>query len=141
LDAAHTTLPFSGQLWPAIEKNRFKLTVNMRLRSAGLTIHDKADMMEFSRFLLSIGNGLAPTIDGYVRLPDAIVMPYEGCASMQQLVHKIYGELTDPHGYRVLSMAQKQQFFAERALLAPKNADIKRLNDDILKMLPGERVV
>ncbi|RHZ17048.1 hypothetical protein DYB26_007715 [Aphanomyces astaci] len=104
----------------------------MRLQSRGLSDQDKLDMTAFSRLLLSIGNGSAPSIDGCVRLPDSTVMPYEGETTIHALVHKLYGDLTDPHGYRLWSTDQRQRFFAERAILAPKNTDITKMNTSIL---------
>ncbi|RHY42817.1 hypothetical protein DYB34_005688 [Aphanomyces astaci] len=104
----------------------------MRLQSRGLSDQDKLDMAAFSRLLLSIGNGSAPSIDGCVRLPDSIVMPYEEETTIHALVHKLYGDLTDPHGYRLWSTDQRQRFFAERAILAPKNTDITKMNTSIL---------
>ncbi|KAF0729730.1 hypothetical protein AaE_009353 [Aphanomyces astaci] len=141
LDAVHATLPFSRQLWPLIENNKIKLTINMRLRSRGLSDQDKHDVASFARFILSIGHGTAPTVQGRVRLPDSISTLYDGPHSVRELIQTIYGRLNDPLGYRLWTTRQKQDFFAERAILAPKNADIARLNSTILSMIPGEAVI
>ncbi|KAF0748275.1 hypothetical protein AaE_007399, partial [Aphanomyces astaci] len=136
MECVRATLPRSMALWDEIRPNRVVLTTNMRLQSNHLSSSDKAEMVQFSKFLLSLGNGTAPTINGQVQLPPGIAKRYTGQQSLDELVQKIYGDLSR-HGFLKWPLVTKQQYLAERALLAPTNAVVTKLNNAILKLLPG----
>ncbi|RHY51534.1 hypothetical protein DYB38_005830 [Aphanomyces astaci] len=107
-------------------------------QSTHLSDADKAEMAQFSKFLLSLGNGTAPTINGQVQLPLGIAKRYTGQESLNDLIQTIYGDLTR-NGFPQWHVADKQRYLAERALLAPTNAVVNKLNKAILKTLPGAK--
>ncbi|KAF0706970.1 hypothetical protein AaE_013847 [Aphanomyces astaci] len=95
-------------------------------------------MFELSgyEFLLSLGNGTAPTINGQVQLPLGIAKRYTGQESLNDLIQTIYGDLTR-NGFPQWHVADKQRYLAERALLAPTNAVVNKLNMCNITTLPG----
>jgi hypothetical protein len=137
MDCARATLPRSTILWDTIRPNHVTLTTNMRLLSNKLSDADKAEMIEFSKFLLSLGNGTAPTINGQVQMPHGIAKRYTGEQSINELIETIYGDLSR-NGFLKWPVDTKQKYLAERALLAPTNAVVTNLNNTILKTLPGD---
>ncbi|KAH9114215.1 hypothetical protein LEN26_013061, partial [Aphanomyces euteiches] len=118
--AVNATFPRSP-LWKHICLNRTKLTINMQLLSNSLSEEDKAKMVEFADFLLSVGEGTARTVNGRIQLPDGIAQEYEDQSSLKCFVMKIYRDLIRGDGYRSWSMDEKSQYLAERGLLAPSN--------------------
>ncbi|KHJ89452.1 hypothetical protein OESDEN_10722 [Oesophagostomum dentatum] len=100
-------------LWSLFKVHR--LSANMRARDAGADWH---------RFLLDIGegkNGEGKNGDheGRINLDENIL-------SVENIVTEIFGESIDPNETEVLY---------ERAILAPKNVNVKRLNDDAVQRL------
>ncbi|KAL0311217.1 UNVERIFIED_CONTAM: hypothetical protein Sangu_2416400 [Sesamum angustifolium] len=87
----------------------------------------------FSDFLLRIGNGDEPTIEGdMIRIPDSMPIPWEGEHSIQQLINSVFPELS--------SHAYDPEYIASRALLTPLNDDVNKLNEKILTIFHGEEV-
>ena len=104
----------------------FHLTINMRLNNPDLTAQGRRDMETFAAALLDIGNGktLHPRIH-------ATVSPWayghlQG-ASIEQLLDQIYPRLAHAQ--------PSNQYLAERAILAVRNADVSRLNTIAMGLL------
>jgi len=94
------------------------LTVNMRL---GLEDRDR----EFAKWLLEVGEGKHASADGTVKLPPSV-----RCGdSIENLFTSIYPNLNRP---------QEDSYFAERAILTSRNAEVKELNEQLLSRFPGE---
>ncbi|KAF0701863.1 Aste57867_7845 [Aphanomyces stellatus] len=136
-EVVNTTLPHS-RLWETISLNCMKLTTNMRLQASGLDPQEKLDMENFSAFLLSIGNGTAPQVDGRIRLPDGMAENYVGPLCLERLIDKIYADVCYVDGYVNWPSEQKQKYLCDRAILAPKNNAVVAINRTVLNLLPGE---
>ncbi|KAL0340283.1 UNVERIFIED_CONTAM: ATP-dependent DNA helicase PIF6 [Sesamum radiatum] len=84
----------------------------------------------FSDFLLRIGNGDEPTIEGdMIRISDCMAIPWEGEHSIEQLINFIFPELS--------SHAYDPEYIASRALLTPLNDDVNKLNEKVLIVFHG----
>ncbi|KAK6023902.1 hypothetical protein OSTOST_10298 [Ostertagia ostertagi] len=90
------------------------LTVNMRARDAGDDWHER---------LLGIGNGDCNDVNDCVLMPEEMM-----CSS--DIVTEIFGATLDP---------ERTSELCERAILAPKNVHVQRLNDIALDRLRVER--
>ncbi|KAL6740115.1 hypothetical protein Aduo_013502 [Ancylostoma duodenale] len=99
-------------LWPLFKVHH--LEANMRARNAGL---------DWQRFLLDVGNGHANDEEGRVQL-------HEDNLSAENIVTEIFGQVIDP--------AQTENLY-ERAILAPTNVSVKKINDDAMECLRVER--
>ncbi|KAG9413788.1 hypothetical protein AC1031_013009 [Aphanomyces cochlioides] len=77
-------------------------------------------------------------IDGKVRLPDGIAKEYVDETSVNDLVDTIYGDLANSTAYQSWPLEKKMEYFAERALLAPKHDVVTKLNRRILDKLPTD---
>lgn len=103
----------SSNIWHLVRK--FTLTINMRAE----------DDEEFRSFLLDIGNGTYPTIDGgdMIALPENIVL-----SSEDDLVREVYGQ----------DVPISPDVIRSSAILCPKNSHCSTINDSIIAMLPGD---
>ncbi|RCN51900.1 hypothetical protein ANCCAN_01988 [Ancylostoma caninum] len=95
-------------LWPLFKMHR--LEANMRSRVAGRDWH---------RFLLDIGNGQANDGDDRVNLEEDFL-----CDG--NIVTEIFGEVIDPN--------EAENLYG-RAILAPKNAHVRKINDEAMERL------
>ncbi|GAA0187249.1 hypothetical protein LIER_34537 [Lithospermum erythrorhizon] len=110
-------------LWPIMEK--FNLSENIRARSDP----------KFSEFLLRVGNGEEPTNEeGNIHIPKEMVVPYDTDeTSEQRLIDLIFPSL-DENRYSI-------DYMSKRAILAPKNEDVDKLNNKMIKQFQGrERI-
>jgi len=86
-----------------------------------------AEEVEFARFLLEIGEGRTPTVDGdsLIKLPDQCVDNGPGYSG---LIDHIWGcGQIDPESIRT----------ANKAILCPKNRETFKINADVLELIPG----
>ena len=119
-DIIHASIQAS-QLWDDIQV--LHLHKNMRLRS-------DSDREAFSQWLLNIGHGRdcnTGSPSSTLQIPETM-----RCKSEQSLITNIYGALIICH------TPPSADFFAERAILAPRNDEVRSLNSSILKFLPGQ---
>lgn len=100
-----------------------KLRQNMRLDAT-------AEEQKFARWLIEIGHGSNTDENGLTKLPENIVN--EDC---EEFLTKMYGEAFD------LPSMPHPDFFHQRAILAPRNTDVKETNATILKRMPGEELL
>lgn len=110
-------------LWTSI--NILHLTTNMRVHLRG---DDQAGM--FSEYLLSIGDGTYP----HTELPNIITVPeFINCtATLEEMKETIYPNLQEH--------AHNGEWLSERAILAPLNDTVNRINAALIQQFPGDVV-
>jgi ATP-dependent exoDNAse (exonuclease V) alpha subunit len=129
------------QVFPVIEKgNKAQMIsasiVKSHLWSNTKILHLRQNMRsmhdhDFAEFLMRIGDGNEPTkSDNMVRVPNEIVIPWEGENSIQNLIEHTFPQLQ--------SHAWDPSYMVERAIITPKNYDVQRLNDIIIDQFPGD---
>ncbi|XP_076883420.1 uncharacterized protein LOC143532186 [Bidens hawaiensis] len=113
----------------------FRLTQNMRVNRPNMSPEDAAEITEFSKWLLDIGNGLCGFPDDrmnedskVVHIPKRYIIPYDK-DSMLKLVRFIYDNDT--------LQSPTPSDLAHKAIVCPKNKTADLINDVILDMLPG----
>ncbi len=107
-------------LWDTMEI--LKLEENMRLR------HSPEDA-PFSEWLLDIGHGRGIDVDGKVQIPQHMIIYNE-----DELIHNIYGDIAS------LGLTPPPNYFLDRAILAPRNVDVRETNAKILEKMPGNEI-
>uniref|UniRef100_A0A182NT38 ATP-dependent DNA helicase n=1 Tax=Anopheles dirus TaxID=7168 RepID=A0A182NT38_9DIPT len=113
---------------------RLRLTVNMRVRTAP-TVNHANELHEFAEFLLRIGEGRHDTFPGvdqsFAKIPRDLVVPSTANAQhdIQSLVGRIYPDIALYYRH--------PDFFSDRAILSPLNADVTTINDTVLQTIPG----
>ena len=118
-DVVHATLQ-SSPLWNKVHV--LHLHQNMRL-------HSHPQHTTFAHWLLDVGHG---RLTDHKQRPSSMTVPTAMCSqSENDLIETIYGSMRDNNTI-------PPQFFHERAILAPRNIDIRNLNDTILNLFPGD---
>jgi ATP-dependent DNA helicase PIF1 len=102
-------------IWENIET--LKLSSNMRM------VHQ--DDIHYANFILKIGEGTQPEINGMVELPQNSVIH-----STEDLIRFVYPDFEE--------RGSQPTYLSERAILAVTNSDVDALNDKVIKMLAGE---
>ncbi|TKR61952.1 hypothetical protein L596_025979 [Steinernema carpocapsae] len=102
----------SSELWPLF--NKHSLINNMRVRE---------DQQAHKDWLLQLGNGQLPHFDG-----DKIEIPHKFLGA-GDLVTEIFADAIANGDYAEVG---------KRAILSSKNCRVYKLNEDVLKLLPGE---
>jgi hypothetical protein len=107
-----------------------ELLTNMRLRLTGI---DK-DAEDYAKWLLSIGNGTAPTTsnevyDDLVEIPENICMD----ANINELIDWVFPDIAIHH--------DDPNWICERAILTPKNKNVNEINETIAKRFPGNEIL
>ena len=102
----------------------------MRLRLTGI---DK-DAEDYAKWLVSIGNGTAPTTsnevyDDLVEIPENICMD----ANINELIDWVFPDIAIHH--------DDPNWICERAILTPKNKDVNEINETIAKRFPGNEIL
>jgi ATP-dependent exoDNAse (exonuclease V) alpha subunit len=107
------------------------LKTNMRLLRT-VNEPDAIEQEEFANWLLKVGEGQIPTIDGLanniIQLPNDIVLQSQNINDLIQLI------------YPNLSINSNPKYLVERAILTPKNVDVYSVNTIIMDQFPGEAV-
>ena len=107
-------------LWKDIQVRH--LWTNMR-------VCESADSRAFSNWLLNIGHGLS--LDGSHRSPTVSIPSHMIRSSKNDLINVVYGFIEQ------YTTMPSPEFFQHRAILAPINNDIRKLNTLILSQFPG----
>ena len=110
---------------------QFKLTENMRIKSAAINQNrNSTDLMEFATFLLNIGEGLIKYIQNS-KYNDEIALPNQISKNMDasELIQKVYPNLDQNY--------LDVEFMTSRAILAPTNEEVDRINDLTSTFFPG----
>nr|CAG8627565.1 809_t:CDS:2 [Entrophospora candida] len=127
----HTLKDLMKAVDPELEGKPFgvmKLKINMRLRC---TTSDLIEQDEFARWLLKVGEGHITAVGpekNTIQLPDDIVLSFEELTDLTQFVYSGFSSHTN------------SQYLVEHAILAPKNDQVKAINDIIMTQFPGDTV-
>uniref|UniRef100_A0A6N2LSK5 DNA helicase Pif1-like 2B domain-containing protein n=1 Tax=Salix viminalis TaxID=40686 RepID=A0A6N2LSK5_SALVM len=130
-DNYNNDLPFCGKT--------ILLGENIRLSTNGLTFEEKANIHEFSKWTLSVGNGymsdlpsLSEPDDYFVVVPSNLLFQ-PSCDPISAIVSTIYPNISeaqvDPY------------YFRERAIVTTKNIIVDEINDFVFRITPGEKRV
>lgn len=122
----------SSYLWDHCKV--LKLTKNMRLLNNSLSSDEAKDIEEFSNWILIVGNGkISVPNDGetLIEIPDEFLIT-KADGPIEAISREIYGDPTLLHEQKNLL------FFQERAILAPTNKDVNKLNLILLSKLKSE---
>ena len=166
-DLTGSSAPFGGkvvvfggdfrQILPIIEKASKEevlaslLTALPLWRAAGVHVHrlDRnvraSEDPGYQDFLEKVGNGILPSEakigPDSVRLPDEICAP--STRTEETLTKKIFPDLgAAVHlATQAGSTAEAMEYFADRAILAPRHEDADQANNKILDNLPGDNAV
>ncbi|KAG5235298.1 replication protein DNA-binding [Salix suchowensis] len=111
----------------------------MRLSTHGLTSEEKTEIIEFSEWILNVGNGQISTLglldesdDSFVSIPSDLLLE-NSCEPISTIVSTIYPTICDIH--------VDAAFFRERAIVTTKNTTVAEINDFVLNIAPGEKRV
>jgi len=90
-----------------------------------------AEEIEFAQFLLDIGRGRAPTVDGdsLIRVPDQCV----------DSGYKYFGLIDHIWGHGDIDIATLRD--SNKAILTPTNEDALEINEQVLDRIPGDPVM
>ena len=129
-----------SKLWKSFE--RITLTKNMRVLSIE-SVEDREKLQDFCDFLIKIGDGKLPTDDtGAIQIPDQFLLPPN---DPNGLMKWVYGDRPIPvpaggtcSSERYNSILNKNiEYYRDKAILCPKNVDVDKLNEQMMKTLPG----
>ena len=110
--------------------NKCKLTENMRIKSASNNLGQDPSILErFSNYLISIGEGLESNIENSKYI-DEINLPMGKNMDENELIKLVYPDI-DKNAY-------DPEFMCSRAILAPKNTDVDKINELASNYFPGE---
>ena len=75
------------------------------------------------QYLLNVGNGdLATNVMGEIELPNSIL-------SKGKIIEEVFGDCLESGNYEKMK---------DRAILAPLNKDVSKINSDIIERIPGD---
>jgi hypothetical protein len=106
-----------------------KLLINIRLCQTN-DIHKNLRQRNFAKFLLKIDNGKYPVIqdtENIINLPSDMVISEE---KLSDLIDFFYPNLTEN--------SSNMDYMAGRAILAPKNDNVKNIFFLIMNQFPGK---
>ncbi|KAL6546147.1 hypothetical protein OROGR_010021 [Orobanche gracilis] len=129
-DIVHATIT-SSKIWESCEV--LQLTRNMRLQG-GSSPSEVEEIKNFAEWLLEVGNGtLGGENDGEadIKLPDDIIIK-DAKDPIASIVESTYPS--------ILQNMSDPKFFQERAILAPTNEMVEKINEYISSLMPGEEV-
>nr|KAJ0204239.1 hypothetical protein LSAT_V11C500252930 [Lactuca sativa] len=111
----------------------YQLTKNMRL-TVGSDTSVIQKTMDFAKWLLDIGEGkLGGSNDGkmIIDIPNDLLIndPYDPIGSLLEFVYPL-----------ILEASSILEYFQERAILAPKNEVVGKINDRLLALFSGDEV-
>lgn len=129
-EVVHATIT-SSYLWDFCEV--MTLHTNMRLLTGSLD-SDVKQRKDFSDWVLGIGDGSVgendDDVDISVQIPDDFLIKSSG-DSLASIVCSTYPSFLDN--------MNDLSFFKDRAILAPKNDDVDKINDYMLSLIPGDQ--
>uniref|UniRef100_A0A6N2NLJ3 ATP-dependent DNA helicase n=1 Tax=Salix viminalis TaxID=40686 RepID=A0A6N2NLJ3_SALVM len=126
----------SSILWPKFTV--MTLTENMRLSTDGLSLEEKAEIREFSEWILSVGNGQISDLPSLSEADEFLSLflsssPSASCDPIPTIVSTIYPNICD--------VQIDPGFYRERAIVTTKNTTVAEINDFVLHITPGTKRV
>lgn len=119
-DVVHATIQAS-ELWSHVQV--LHLRQNMRLLPTN-------DSENFARWLIEVGHALESQP---LSSKSSIALPSQMCCYDEHtLIETVYNSLS------TVGSLPAPEYFRDRAILAPRNDDVRALNETILNLLPGE---
>ncbi len=114
------------------------ITDNMRLRNMNANDTERQSAIEFTEWVLALGNGTLPNLtptdydnsieDDWIKLPTDLLLPSNE-NTLEKLITFVYeNTLTAP----------VPGFLMDRAILTPKNDDVMAINNQMLALANGE---
>jgi ATP-dependent DNA helicase PIF1 len=104
-----------SRLWTLFRK--FKLVQNMRV---------DRNALEFSEFLMYIGNGVGTEISNLIDIPGHLFTPEN---SLDSLISFVYDDFESNY--------LSTDYLSNRAILTPTNLNVDQINSKVLDMFPG----
>ncbi|KAJ3706867.1 hypothetical protein LUZ61_010572 [Rhynchospora tenuis] len=125
----------NSYLWSSCQL--LKLTINMRLLTYNGRPSDKEAITRFASWLLSIGDGTAPTSQLYnttetdwVQIPDNFLVHHNGDKHLA-IIKAVYPDLQNSY--------QNDDYLRARAIITPKNDAVNALNEAMMDLIPGQQ--
>ena len=119
-----------SQVWRSVK--HLKLSQNMRVQrliSSGGDVDRIRELDEYSKWLLSIGNGTVPTVgNGLIEVPQHMV-----CQTPEELNGKVYDNFDTEFS--------DVNYLKDRLIMSPVNEIIQERNFNMVKRLPNEMIV
>ncbi|KAK9724002.1 hypothetical protein RND81_05G040500 [Saponaria officinalis] len=135
-DIVDASISKSTQIWPHCKV--LKLVKNMQLMH-GKDDRENADIEEFSRWVLDIGDGkvtaTAKTGEDektWISIPEDMIIENTG-DSVASIVEEVYPNLLENY--------TDTAYLQGRAILTPKNDTADEVNNYMLTLIPGEQIV
>ena len=118
--------------------NRFNirtLSVNMRVQATG-----DSELEAFDKWCLSLGNGTIPVINGddIVKLPEDLCIRIGEKTAEESVTMSGFCDLIYPN---IELNSGNSNWLEGRAILAPTNRMVDKINQEITNKLPGEPIV
>jgi len=108
------------------------------------SVEDREKLQNFCDYLIEMGDGKLKTDStGAIKIPERFLLPSN---DPQGLLKRVYGDSPrtlpvsgscSSDEYRTLR-EENIKYYSDKAILCPKNVDVDKLNEEILKTLPGE---
>ena len=136
-----------SRLWKHIKE--IVLKKNMRVLSID-SVDDRENLAKHCDYLINMGDGKLKTDrTGAIQIPDRFLLPPN---DPQALLEWVYGDRPRPLPVSPVSPVpdscsngdyerrrdENIKYYSDKAILCPKNVDVDKLNEEMLKTLPGE---
>ena len=113
----------SSDLWRHVQV--FNLKTNMRAQFYG-----DADSVKFAKDLLDLGDGNFPAdADGLVDMHSLSTV----VSNLDELIDHVFPNFEERH--------KSRKWLSNRAILAPRNAMVNKINEKLLRKMPGDEMV
>ncbi|XP_074364503.1 uncharacterized protein LOC141705465 [Apium graveolens] len=123
----------SSKLWDYCKV--FQLEKNMRLTS-GRSAEERKEIEEFSKWVLSVGNGTLPSVQPNDANTDSdVVIPKKFLIKSMEKPIKDVVDVIYPDIFQNL---KNPEYLREQSILTPTNAIISDINSYILDLIPGD---
>ena len=129
-----------SRLWKSFK--RLTLQINMRVMTT--CIEDRQKLLDYDNFLIKLGDGkILSDETGGIQLPSQFSLPPN---DPRGIVKWVYGDKPRPlpvvgrcprNQYKRI-LKENIEYYKDKAILCPKNEDVDKLNETIMKTLPGE---
>ena len=104
---------------------------------------DRERLLKYCKFLIQLGDGDLPLDKkGAIRIPDKYLLP---CNDPNGLFKWTYDDKPNPLSDKntcssdeyIRSLNENIDYYSDKAILCPKNVDVDKMNEEMMKLLPG----